>query len=167
MGFRTKEQQRKYNQTYKEKNRKKISLNKKKYATDNKDKIKIYREKFYLKNKDKLNEQMKTYYKDNRNVYLFLKSKRRAREDGIEFNISIEDIVIPEYCPLLNIKLTNELGYGQLKTNSSIDRIDSTKGYVKGNIQVISRQANTMKSNATREELIIFSKNILKEYVNV
>jgi hypothetical protein len=43
----------------------------------------------------------------------------------------------------------------------SIDRIDSSKGYIKGNVQILSMKANNMKSSANVEELLIFSKNII------
>jgi hypothetical protein len=35
----------------------------------------------------------------------------------------------------------------------SLDRIDNTKGYVPGNVWVISWRANDLKRNATLEEL--------------
>jgi hypothetical protein len=34
-----------------------------------------------------------------------------------------------------------------------LDRIDNNEGYVKGNVAVISFRANTLKNNATAEEL--------------
>jgi hypothetical protein len=43
---------------------------------------------------------------------------------------------------------------------ASLDKIDPSKGYVIGNLQVISKKANAMKSNATIEELRLFVKNI-------
>lgn len=43
-------------------------------------------------------------------------------------------------------------------------KIIPSKGYVKDNIQVLSLLANQMKSNATPEELVKFSKNVLKIY---
>jgi len=54
------------------------------------------------------------------------------------------------------------LGHGYLDSNSSIDRIVPELGYIKGNVQVISRLANQTKNSATKEQLIVFAKNILR-----
>lgn len=42
--------------------------------------------------------------------------------------------------------------------------IDPTKGYIKGNVEVMSSLANTMKSKATPEQLLHFAQEILKRY---
>jgi hypothetical protein len=52
----------------------------------------------------------------------------------------------------------------QSRTSPSLDRIDSTLGYTKGNIQVISWLANTMKTNASIEELKLFAKWVLETF---
>jgi len=70
----------------------------------------------------------------------------------LEFTIAKSDIVIPEYCPVLGIKL--ERGHkGFHESAPTLDRIDSTKGYIQGNVAVISFRANRMKGNATLDEL--------------
>ena len=73
----------------------------------------------------------------------------------------MKDLIIPEYCPLLGIKLEYEPGRTNNSNTPSLDKIDPTKGYIKGNVRIISYKANTMKNNATREELELFAKNIL------
>lgn len=79
-------------------------------------------------------------------------AKQRAKSRGIEFNIDKEDLTLPEHCPILGLKL--EKSKGARKDNSpSIDRVDNTKGYVKGNVQIISWRANRLKNDATLEEL--------------
>lgn len=44
----------------------------------------------------------------------------------------------------------------------SIDRIDNSKGYIKGNVWIISMKANAMKNSANFKELHTFCKNILR-----
>jgi len=92
----------------------------------------------------------------------------RARDNAItrkrDFDLLVEDIYIPEYCPYLGIKLSTDYFDRYNDNYYSVDRIDSNLGYVKGNIQIVSRLSNTMKNKSTKEELITFAKNILKMY---
>jgi len=90
--------------------------------------------------------------------------KFTAKEKNLEFNLTEQDIFLPTKCKYLDVDLTNKQGQGVVWENYSLDRIDSSKGYVKGNVEIISRKANSMKNMATKEELITFAKNILKIY---
>ncbi|MHB8563307.1 MAG: hypothetical protein ACYDDA_05035 [Acidiferrobacteraceae bacterium] len=62
------------------------------------------------------------------------------------------DIIIPKTCPLLGIALERKPGV-QAGSTPSLDRIDSSLGYVKGNVWVISWRANHIKTDASLEEL--------------
>jgi len=85
-------------------------------------------------------------------------AKLRAKNAGRECTLILSDIVIPELCPLLGVKITT--GSRQVKnTSPTIDRKDSAKGYIRGNIWVISWRANRIKSDATLEELSLIVKN--------
>lgn len=82
----------------------------------------------------------------------------KSKKHGIPFNLDLEDIVIPEFCPLLEIRLVR--GSGKVHNQSpSLDRIDPNGGYVKGNVQVISWRANTLKRDASLEEMKLLVKN--------
>lgn len=90
-------------------------------------------------------------------------ARTRAKENNIEFNIISEDIILTEYCKYLKKPLI----YGNNKAckySASIDRINPKKGYIKDNIEIISMLANTMKNNASIEELKTFSNSILELY---
>lgn len=98
-------------------------------------------------------------------TFLWRKARQNAKQRNKEFNIEVSDILIPEKCPLLDIPLQVNIGMGTNRRNSySIDRIDSSKGYIKGNIQILSQLANTMKNCATQEQLLTFAKNIIEIY---
>lgn len=93
------------------------------------------------------------------------RAKQRARQKGLEFNISVEDIIIPDRCPVLGIEINMNSGKsGAYRNSPSLDRIDNSKGYVKGNIQVLSQLANAMKAHATEEELVKFAQWVLSNY---
>lgn len=87
---------------------------------------------------------------DKRMLY---RVKNRAKTLGVDFNLTEEDFVIPDTCPVLGIKLEYGTGKGYNPSSPSMDKIDPNKGYVKGNVRVISSRANLLKSNATTEEL--------------
>jgi hypothetical protein len=91
---------------------------------------------------------------------LWYVARARSRQYGVEFSITEEDIVIPEFCPILETRLTK--GNGYLPNAMSLDRVDNDKGYIPGNVRVISRKANLMKSSLTiniLEKLIKYINN--------
>ncbi len=91
-------------------------------------------------------------------VRMYRRAKARAAASGIEFSISKEDIVIPEFCPILGVKLEVFRGKpGGRKNSPALDRKDSSKGYTVNNVWVISHLANMMKSSANDEELQAFA----------
>lgn len=97
----------------------------------------------------------------NKNPFLYIFTSRRyqALKHGTEFSLNKEDIVVPSVCPVFGTEFTRQTPYAM-----SLDRIDPNKGYIKGNVQILSRKANTMKSNASKEELLKFADWIYRTY---
>lgn len=93
------------------------------------------------------------------------RAKVRAKAKGIDFCIELADITIPTECPILGIELFVTTGKsGAFPNSPSLDRIDNNEGYIKGNVQVISQQANAMKGAASVDELLTFANYILEVY---
>lgn len=146
---------------YREENKETLLRKKREYYAKNIDIMPERNRAKYEKHKVKQINQMRTYYSIPENWLKRMLLRAKSSNRGWEFAITAEDVSIPKVCPYLGWELTFTLGKGQCQTNASIDRIDSTKGYIKGNVQIISRKANTMKSNATQDELERFAKSIL------
>lgn len=86
-------------------------------------------------------------------------TKSNASMKGIENTLTLSDIVIPEYCPVFGWKITAD---NNKKTGASVDRLEPSKGYVKGNIRVICMEANRLKNNGTIdqfEKILIYMRN--------
>lgn len=112
------------------------------------------------------NKRRKKSYDNNPITRMLMNAKARCRKYGFEFNLEYNDIIIPDKCPLLNVPF--ELGTkDNYSFSPTIDRIDSSKGYIKDNVKVISMLANRMKSNATKEQCFQFAKNIIKYYDDI
>ncbi len=80
-------------------------------------------------------------------------ARTRAKANGIEFDLTEDDVTLPVNCPVLGFKL--EWGtQGDYDRSPSLDRFDSSKGYVKGNCHILSSRANRLKNDGTMDELI-------------
>lgn len=170
-----------YFKNYYEKNKEAITARKKEsskaYREKNKEHLKAKRKEYYLKNKETICARTKANKKhkysidpaldlakqkqwkiENQEKYLLSSAKSRAKKNGTTFDISADDIHIPKFCPYLGIELKPFSEW----SSPSLDKIDPSLGYVKGNIQVISLLANTMKSSASIDQLITFAENVLR-----
>jgi len=85
----------------------------------------------------------------NKMLGMWYGAESRAKSYGREFNISLDDVIerYVEICPILGIPIewnnTGTFCHG----SPSLDRVDNTKGYIKGNIQIISHRANALKKD--------------------
>ena len=101
--------------------------------------------------------------KQGKSKRILAQTKYRAKKINCDFNLEVSDIIIPDRCPVLDIELV--INKKKPKYNSiSVDRIEPKLGYTKGNIQIMSYQANAMKQNATPEELLKFAEWVQKTY---
>lgn len=104
------------------------------------------------------NRQVKAnrkWIKENPELYIWNRTRFTAKTRKLKFSLAVEDIVIPTHCPILGIPI------GVLmddKDNAaSVDRIHPARGYVPGNIVVISLRANMLKRDLTPREVCKFA----------
>lgn len=148
---------------YYEKNKEKIKAKQKAYREANPDRFMKYRKK-HAEQTD-WNFFARKRAEERPWAARHTEIKQRAKKRGIEFSITSEYLrsIWPSdnRCPVLGI----EFNRGKCSVNrdcaASIDRIDPSKGYIEGNVQVISQRANRIKNNATVEEL-----KLLVEYMS-
>lgn len=131
------------------------------YRQKNKEKNRLYQQKIHKENPEKFKEADRKYYsKLDPQKKMFQQVRARAKSRKIPFNLNIEDIIIPDKCPLLECEFVVGQKYAYPYTHS-LDRINNEKGYIKGNVQVVCFKANSMKNSATQKELLLFAKNII------
>lgn len=130
------------------------------YYWNNKEKVLKNVQEYREKNRESIREKGKEYYRRKLKNRLLNAAKARARKFQMDFDISLDDFVLPAKCPLLGIEMKVNKGRHSVKNDSfSLDRIDSSKGYVKGNVWVISMLANNIKNNATLEDVQKLAEN--------
>lgn len=57
-------------------------------------------------------------------------------------------------CPYSGVEMTHQRGEGKISTNASIDRFDSSLGYIPGNVVFCTNIANSMKLDMDFEEFL-------------
>lgn len=102
----------------------------------------------------RMNESLSARLRADPVARMLYTAKARAKRLGIRFNLTRDDLEpLPKRCPVLGVRL-QVASCGTARPNSySIDRINPKKGYVPGNVAVISHRANQIKNDATVREL--------------
>ena len=126
-----------------------------------------------VKNKKNLNGQWKGIILEGNylNGRTYGHYKRLAKKRGIDFELTIEDMLEvfinqKKICPYTKKQLFIEPKDIQNRTprNASLDRKDSEKGYVKGNVQWVYKPINNLKNTLSHQEFIDLCCAVAKNY---
>jgi len=95
-------------------------------------------------------------------------AKIRAKKHNVPFDLDLSEFPeIPEKCPVLGIPLKGNSQSGPCWNSPTLDRIIPELGYVKGNIKIISHRANTIKSDATEDEILAVARYVHENSQNL
>lgn len=144
----------------------------KQYATDNHDKLLRQKKEYYKENKTKIRSRVNAYWQGSWKTYLSDRynstsktAKKRIGSDKLRnlvFEISREELYKlaenQDYkCALTGLDMEHKWGYLR---SASIDRVDSNKGYVLGNIQLVCKGINLLKGCHSNKETLEFLMKI-------
>jgi hypothetical protein len=105
------------------------------------------------------------YFPNQRERYIaraFRLKRLNALREGCKWDLERTDVHWPTHCPILGIELNYEKRKGRADDSPSFDQIRPGKGYVKGNVQIISLRANRIKNNGTAREHFLIWKHMKK-----
>jgi len=117
--------------------------------------------KWVEKNREHSNKWRRDYNKNNPIRKMVAAAKIRAKKLNIPFDIDIKELTIPKICPVLGIEI-KFTGNKRTANSPSLDRIIPEKGYVKGNVVIVSWRANQLKNDASMTEMFLVAKFYLR-----
>ena len=138
----------------------------KKYRDTHPDKVKEINKNYRDTHKEQIKEysatpeqvaQRSVWYYNHPREALIYQSRVRAKRDGVEHTINVSDIEWSTHCPMLGLPLAYRdkprVPKRACALSASLDRRDNTKGYIPGNVFVLSTRANRAKSDFTIEQI--------------
>jgi len=107
------------------------------------------RNKLKMPSFDKINQEEYTCPVTSKLRGMLEGSTGRAKHRGFEHNLTLDYMfgLYLEICPILGIDLLWENKSKVRHGSPSLDRVNNDKGYIMGNVQIISHRANSLKSN--------------------
>lgn len=109
--------------------------------------------------KSKVTHGLTVGHKTTVEYRMWASAKWRAKQQLVPFDIAPEDIWVPEVCPVMGIPLVRHVGIrGPHRDSPTLDKVDPAKGYIRGNVWVISHIANTCKQGLSISQLSILAK---------
>ncbi len=136
----------------------------------NPDRVQLWKKREYKKNIVRYQESNKNYKFNNYERVLLGCAKYSSKKKNLPFDLELSDIIIPDVCPVLGIKIViptiragkGRGGFPARLNNPTLDRFDNSKGYTKDNIRVISWRANRLKCDGSITEfeaIVAYMKN--------
>lgn len=125
------------------------------YREKNSERLSAQRAEYREKNRELIRENARKYYKEKPECFVLHNIKTRAKKNGVPFDLVAEDLLAPEFCPVLGMRLersSNPNG-GVTDCAPTVDRLIPELGYVRDNIIIVSHKANRIKNDSTIEEL--------------
>ena len=123
---------------------------------------KEYYKKYWERNKENINKRKREFRYKNPEHSMLQRVKYRSKIKELEFNLDIKYLknIWPKdnRCPALGLSLQSGRNDAARGSSPSLDRINNTKGYVKGNVQVICNLANQIMTSATPEQVMLVAK---------
>ena len=95
-------------------------------------------------------------------------AKKRANKKGLDFDIDLDFMYYlwnkqKGLCNISKLPMTFFFKNNHRKYNLSVDRIDSTRGYTKDNVQLVCDVVNRMKLDLSMKEFVTLCKTIYDE----
>lgn len=147
---------------------------KRRWVANNPEKVSVYNKKYYSEKKEQVLETQKKYRGNSTNFFVIMlsemKSRSKKRKHDIDPDVTVEYLEqlwkdSNNICALSGVEMTFKR---KTKNLVSPDRIDSSLGYIKGNIQFVTQQANRCKLDMTQEEFDTLILNLYNaRFVNV
>jgi hypothetical protein len=112
------------------------------------------------RNRKRVIEYERQYRRRDPAKYLWGRLRQRANKKGVPFSLTVDEIArmieATPVCPVLGMPLETVIGSdkgGGRDNSMSFDRFVPKLGYASGNVTIISQRANTIKRDATLDEL--------------
>lgn len=132
------------------------------YRKNNPEKMSALNKAKRDRHREQYNEHSREYYKKTK-VSRWAKRvtwgcKQRAESQGLPFDMTPEDLLdpntnaLPQLCSILRIPLDYSAGPDR-RYWATVDKIVPSKGYVTGNVRVISFAANMAKSSGSDDSI--------------
>ena len=148
---------------WKRENPEKVRESTRKYRKRNKDRQAAYMRIWRAKNKEKVRANFRKWADKNQDYYskpdvkkrtAINAARSRAKKLGVPFSITVADLTWPDCCPVLGLTLDYTNRGRATDSSPSLDRTDPAKGYVPGNVVVMSHRANFLKRDGSVAELL-------------
>jgi hypothetical protein len=147
-----KECQRLYGNNWNRKNPDKARVIADRYRATQPVAAKARKTRYYYRNVEHEKARSRAWYAKTWLKHSLRAAAKRAPLKGVPFTIRFEDIEVPKICPVLGIVLNLGTRGGFKDSSPTIDRVIPERGYVCGNVAVISKRANTIKNCGTAAE---------------